>query len=286
MAVWLDTTPVDGLANLIYSNIQTVKSDIIARLRCTNASFDEHDFYGTSSSTGRHIAASVGFVKSHATLAALTAFIAANNPPNGSLHYVGGTLYLMVDETPTAVSIIDHGSLLTLTGADHPQYLDTAGLRLITGDMNVASAFVGITGARTLIENRSVPGGVTLNAGLSSLHATSIGTDVEHHDIINAFFDTASVGIEDLRYGPVTTSTSISLLYSTTPRTIRYTEWSGMPLALYNNTTPLVAGSYAKFHIRLSASGISGGVNIASLTYGVDYDSMTGTFELTTSGVS
>ena len=238
MAVWLDTTPVDGAANLIYSNIQAVKGEIIARLRCTNASaVDEHAFYGSVSSTGRHAISSVGFVKIHADVGALSTFITTAKPPNGSLHYVSGGLYIVDAETPIAISVIDHGKLFELDGADHPQYIDTLGVRLITGDMNIASPLVGITGAVVAAS------GLGATVGLSNVH---------QHVLTPAFMDAASISLENLAY----TETVKSSLTNELTITYADTDFLSFPIMQYSPTAGglLIWDNYISFYSDVSNS--------------------------------
>ena len=143
MAVWNDDTPADDAqANTLHTLIQACKSDIMDRLRATNAAFDEHDVYDAGA-TGKHVISKVGFCGVHATYAALEAVITAGNAPDGSLHYISEAanvgLYIIRSGAPEKLGSTDHGALNGLTDDDHTQLILIDGSRAATADHNIAA---------------------------------------------------------------------------------------------------------------------------------------------------
>jgi hypothetical protein len=141
VAAWDLDTPLDSIqANTIHIAIQNAKTDIMERLRVTDANaIDEHDVFGLTA-TGAHAISQVGFVKIYANQAALTAFNISSFPEEGTLHYTENNTTLSVKhgDVFTPITTADHGLLEGLTTlADHPQYLATNGTRSMSGNLTL-----------------------------------------------------------------------------------------------------------------------------------------------------
>lgn len=142
MAAWDLDTPLNTiLANTIHTAIQAAKTDIMERLRVTNAdAVDEHDVFGLTA-TGAHAISQVGFVKIHTTQTALVTFNNTYFPTVSTLHFTedNTTLYVKNGVTFTPMITSDHGSFIGLTTlADHSQYLATNGTRTMAGTISLA----------------------------------------------------------------------------------------------------------------------------------------------------
>lgn len=146
---WNATTPDDDTypANLIHTQIQNDKEMIRERLEASDGTIKAHNA-ADSSDSGKHLPSQVGWVKVHATEAAMNTWASGVTLVEGSLHYATseGSLWV-VDSTPTLIKIypVDHLALTDKDTGDDHNYQKTDMSKAMTGDLRVLS--LTLTGA-------------------------------------------------------------------------------------------------------------------------------------------
>lgn len=151
MAEWNAISPDDDtyLANLIHTQIQADKTLIGERMSAYDGTIHAHHANDNADS-GIHEASLVGWVKVHATEAAMNTWASGVTLVEGSIHYctAEGTLYL-VDETISLLKVypVDHLLLTDKDSGDDHNYQEIDISKEFTGDVKVASLTVNdVTG--------------------------------------------------------------------------------------------------------------------------------------------
>ncbi len=210
MGVWSLLLP-NGTedANTLHTIIQTAKVDIMERMKVTNAdTLNEHTVYDTTA-TGRHPLSLVGFVDSHADLAALVTAHSTIFPKAGTLHFTVDTNRLYVGRNTVIgstdpldsielVSTTDHGEYTGLDEDDHTQYILLDGTRVMTGDLTIDAAGVLDVTTIEVADDQPIHADHTLQSWFDAHGASSV---IETSFAANSFTGLFTTAINSVNSG-------------------------------------------------------------------------------------
>lgn len=258
--MWDDDYPSNNLAaNQIHTYIQSVKGDIMERLRAYDGNNYEHIVFD-SSATGRHLISSVGFVKILSDAIAVQEWIDDNHPGNGSVITDGLSLFISNTQEAVLSSSLDHGNFNNLDKADHPQYMDTLGERAATGNWELTGETQLNTDTFGTDPSDALP---ATHAGLSWYDAHGANSIWKRH------LADGSVGESTIKYVVTSKSLSAKSLYvmdSTVNRWTFFPSSSGHSIgsltAYHNGIGPIFSWSVNLLSLSISFSTVDNGVSI------------------------